>query len=337
MRLLAVLLMLPVLLPSASFGQDDPFCYTIDNGDSLACSTPVTNKVGDLISGTTTYSGSNCQRSDGGQNEMKFWDLGNFPEPRAVTSGLTDFQFRAGIENDWVWFTWSEGSVVSSDWTCQINVLVNGRTVLDSSIKEAARQAQTAARQIGDWFSLGMVPACLWNKAACATLGLGVAAMKITQSNLQRTIDDPFDPDFWYPYDPVWLNAEDLGLTWQTYDDDPFGDGVLADYGNALVWNMIVGDGVSLALWVSGNRANSCDQEGADCGDWQAGRARSFTNWFGWILGDMSDYLTVLGNEFKNYNDVWFWDGQTQQWHTVSETFYAASQMASDAAWNFQQ
>lgn len=193
-------------------------------------------------------------------------------------------------------------------------------------VPDAKKQLAKAKRDYYDsaayGFNLIMGGTCPWlpyTKWVCGSATFMWANALQFSKDQQKIVTDPWDPDYWQPYDAPWPSAESLGL-WYT------DSGTL----NNLLWYSQAIAQAADFIYVSANRASSCAMANEqDCFDWQSQRVNDGLWWLGYWMNEWGNEAWWLAWESEN-------NGEYQNPYFVDMVRDAAWQ-ANDAGWRYQQ
>lgn len=143
--------------------------------------------------------------------------------------------------------------------------------------KAAARKLEFYyAGNVAFLTSLGIGAAVVAGPIGGAGPGIGAAVATYKAWSWGTVVSDPWDENFQQPYDGGhWYSADELGLWYTDYESL-----------NNLVWVAQALLFYSDFVYVSANRATSCQMAGVDCDGWQIDRVQ-------WGLRQMASVLAV--------------------------------------------
>jgi hypothetical protein len=143
--------------------------------------------------------------------------------------------------------------------------------------KAAARKLQFYyAGNVAFLTSLGIGGAVVAGPIGGAGPGIGAAVATYKAWSWGTVVSDPWDENFQQPYDGgYWYSPEELGLWYTNYDSL-----------NNLVWVAQALIYYADFVYVSANRATSCQMAGVGCDSWQIDRAQ-------WGLRQMGNVLAI--------------------------------------------
>jgi len=206
----------------------------------------------------------------------------------------TNIRFTAKVPNVYIH---NEVSGSTGGWKCSIVAQVVGhdnsfvRTPIPQRKKDVALENANFYRS-GRQFFQGIQAGCLVlsvPKNVCSMATVVVTYLQNAETEQRKINTDPWDDYYYVPYEGYWPSLESIGFT-EAIDDR---------YQAGLAYN--AQEIVSLGdfIYVSANRASSCDMAGADCGGWQADRAAWGVRELGYRLDDAASNLWVIAWEME--------------------------------------
>jgi hypothetical protein len=166
-----------------------------------------------------------------------------------------------------------------SEWdaSCFPDGKVPPKPAIRQAKKDAARKLQFYyAGNVAFLTSLGIGAGVVAGPIGAAGPGIGAAVATYKAWSWGTVVSDPWDENFQQPYDGgAWPSPEELGLWYTNYDSL-----------NNLVWTAQTLVFYADFVYVSANRATSCEMAGVDCFGWQVDRVN-------WGLSQMGNVLAI--------------------------------------------